>query len=66
MHIKINGKLHELPSPLNISELLIHLQVEKGQVAVERNREIVPRSTHANVMVAEGDEIEIVRFIGGG
>jgi thiamine biosynthesis protein ThiS len=66
MHIKINGKPLDLSSALNISELLIHLQVEKGQVAVERNREIVPRSQHKEVMVAEGDEIEIVRFIGGG
>ena len=66
MHIKINGKSHELPQAMNISGLLVHLQLEKGQVAVERNREIVSRSRHNEVMVAEGDEIEIVRFIGGG
>ena len=66
MHIKINGKPHQLPSAFNIAELLSHLQIDKGQVAVERNREIVSRSKHAEVMVAEGDEIEIVRFIGGG
>lgn len=66
MRIKLNGQPQELPSPLSISDLLIHLQVEKGQVAIERNREIVPRSKHADVMVSEGDEIEIVRFIGGG
>jgi sulfur carrier protein len=66
MHIKINGKPHTLPAALSVAGLMQHLQVDAKQIAIERNREIVPRSKHAEVMVAEGDDIEIVRFIGGG
>ncbi len=42
------------------------LALNPRQVAIERNREIVPKSTYGEVGLAEGDEVEIVTFIGGG
>ena len=66
MHIKINGKTHEFLASLNVRELAEHLSLDVKQVAIERNRQIVPRSRWNEEAVADGDEIEIVRFIGGG
>ena len=42
------------------------LGIQGGKVAVERNREIVPRSTYGAIKLTDGDHIEIVRFVGGG
>lgn len=66
MQIKLNGKIHALSKPLSVQELSQQLDVGQTQVAIERNREIVPRSRWNEVMVDAGDEIEIVRFVGGG
>jgi len=66
MHIKVNGKPHELAAPLTVQALTAELALNPKQVAVERNGDIVPRSTYGEVMLSEGDEIEIVKFIGGG
>jgi sulfur carrier protein len=65
MQIKVNGEHYECQAA-NVSELTQHLRLNLGQIAIERNREIVPRSRYAEVALNEGDEIEIVRFIGGG
>ena len=66
MLIKVNGKNCEFPSPLNVSALAEQLKLNMTQIAVERNLSIVPRSQYGEVMLAEGDQIEIVHFIGGG
>jgi thiazole synthase len=66
MNIKVNGQLRQFSSPLSITRLAEQLALNPTQVAIERNREIVPKSTYAQVQVNEGDEIEIVTFIGGG
>jgi sulfur carrier protein len=49
-----------------VAELLRELGLDPRQVAVERNREIVPRAEHGQVVLAEGDQLEIVTFVGGG
>jgi thiamine biosynthesis protein ThiS len=49
-----------------VAELLALIGLDARKVAVERNREIVPRSAHAATLLGEGDVIEIVHFIGGG
>lgn len=64
--ITLNGESRELPVGTSISALAEGIGLDPAKVAVERNREIVPRSTLANVILADGDELEIVHFVGGG
>jgi thiazole synthase len=64
--IRVNGDAHRVTAGLNIAEMLIELGVDPAKVAVERNLEIVPRSTLGEVRVEDGDEFEIVHFVGGG
>ena len=66
MKITLNGKEHKLAHPMTVEALLGSLALKVGQVAIERNRTIVPRSTYGQEMLNEGDEIEVVHFIGGG
>ena len=66
INVTINGESRAFPAALTVSELLSSLGLDGRKVAVERNREIVPRSTYAKVAVDEGDKLEIVHFIGGG
>lgn len=64
--IKLNGKAETAPDGATILTLTKSLGINLRQVAIERNREIVPKSTYGSVALVEGDEIEVVRFIGGG
>ena len=66
MEVIINGETKDVPDDLTVKELVAHLGLGGGPVAVEVNREIVPRAEHANRRVAGGDAIEIVHFVGGG
>jgi len=66
MHIKLNGKAHGLKGQISVAALVESLGLNVTQVAIERNREIVPRSRWGEVMLDDADEIEIVKFIGGG
>jgi len=51
---------------LNLTSLLEQLQIRPARVVVERNREIVPRESYETILLAEGDTLEIVHFVGGG
>ena len=64
--IRVNGQHRRVRAGLNVAELALELGLEPAKVAVERNLEIVPRSTLADVAVEDGDEFEIVTFVGGG
>ncbi|MBN2196288.1 MAG: sulfur carrier protein ThiS [Polyangiaceae bacterium] len=66
MEIRVNGETREVPPNLTIRGLVDHLGLGDGPVAVERNREIVPRAAQATMIVEPGDVIEIVHFVGGG
>lgn len=66
MKLVVNGEAREVPDAVTVAGLLAHLELDGRRVAVERNREIVPRSTHASVQLADGDRIEIVQMVGGG
>ncbi len=66
MQIKVNGETREFTAPISVAGLAEALALKPSQVAIERNRQIVPRSTYNDVALSEGDEIEIVNFIGGG
>lgn len=67
--IVLNGEHHELPADAaqrTVARLLEALELVPKQVAVERNREIVPRSSYADTVLEDGDRLEIVTFVGGG
>lgn len=64
--VRINGEHRRIAAGLSIAELANELGLVPEKVAVERNLEIVPKSTYDDVMVAEGDRLEVVHFIGGG
>jgi sulfur carrier protein len=66
MNVTINGSPRDVPDDLTIRELVVHLGLGDGPVAVEVNREIVPRGEHATHKIGGGDTIEIVHFVGGG
>lgn len=66
LRVKINGEQRSLPAGLTIAAMLSELGLDPKRVAVERNREIVPRSDLAETPVSQGDEFEIVHFVGGG
>jgi sulfur carrier protein len=66
MTITVNGESREVPDGLAVGDLLTHLALPPGRVAIERNREILPRDRWATTQVAPGDSYEIVQFVGGG
>ena len=66
MHIIVNGTKKLFQEPLTVEKLLEQLGLDKRKLAVERNREIVPKTEFTLVDLCDGDEIEIVHFIGGG
>jgi thiazole synthase len=64
--LSVNGEPHRFTAPLTVAGLIAALGLDARKVAVERNAEIVPRSTYAQARLADGDRLEIVHFIGGG
>lgn len=66
MRIQLNGQDHELPGPMTLAGLVERLGLDARKIAIERNLEIVPRSTYQSTMLDDGDRLEIVNFVGGG
>ena len=66
MKISLNGEPHELASPVTLADLLTTLGIDRRLVAVEHNRVVIRRARLEEITVAEGDEVEIVNFVGGG
>ena len=66
MIISLNGDPHELAGPLTATELLQQLDIDARRVAVEHNLVVLKRATFDTVIVREGDQVEIVNFVGGG
>jgi sulfur carrier protein len=66
MHLVLNGEARVYPAALTVAELLVQAGYGERRVAVEVNREIVPRSLHATHRLADGDRVEIVHALGGG
>ena len=64
--ILVNGKPRELAHPTSLAALLAQLEVPLRGVAVELNLQVVPRSQHAEQLLADGDRLEIVSLVGGG
>ena len=66
MRIQINGDWQELPEALTVAELLEERSLPPRRVAVELNRQIVPRTRYAETQLHDNDAIEIVTLVGGG
>lgn len=66
LRVRVNGNDVRLPRGASVTVLLERLKVSTPRVAVERNREILPKSSYASTLLEEGDIFEVVEFVGGG
>jgi sulfur carrier protein len=66
VQITLNGERFELDQPVSVTDLLTRLEIDPRRVAVEHNLAIVKRQRFPEVLVHEGDTVEIVNFVGGG
>lgn len=66
MTISLNGDPFEVAAPLTVSGLLALLQVDSRRVAVEHNLVVLKRTAYDTTHLAEGDQVEVVNFVGGG
>jgi thiamine biosynthesis protein ThiS len=66
LQVRINGEHRRVDSGMTIAGLVREIGFDPARVAVERNLEVVPRSALDEVQVEDGDDYEIVRFVGGG
>jgi thiamine biosynthesis protein ThiS len=64
--ITLNGDPFDLSGPLTVSELLARLDIDARRVAVEHNLVVLKRAVFDATIVGEGDQVEIVNFVGGG
>jgi sulfur carrier protein len=64
--ITLNGETFELGGPLTVTELLSRLEIDARRVAVEHNITVLKRTAFDETIVREGDQVEIVNFVGGG
>ena len=66
MTIRLNGEAFDVAGPLSVSELLATLDIDPRRVAVEHNLIVVKKTAFDQTLVQDGDEVEIVNFVGGG
>ncbi len=66
MRLTVNGEAADHPDGLTVRGLVEALKLTDGPVAVERNREVVPRALHPTTPLCDGDVVEIVHLVGGG
>ncbi len=66
LQIRVNGDSREIADGTTVAGLIEALDLPRDGVAVEVNREIVPRRKHSEHQLADGDDLEIVTFVGGG
>ena len=66
LHIKVNGESRSVAPATSVKQLVESLGLLPEATAVQRNGEIVARSAYADTVLAEGDTVELVRFVGGG
>jgi sulfur carrier protein len=66
IHVVVNGESHAIPEGTTVTELVARLGLGGRPVAVERNREVVPKARHTDTRLADGDRLELVTFVGGG
>lgn len=66
MQLLINGEAKNLNDGITVADLLAALEFKSQQVAVEVNRDLVPREEHADHKLSDGDHVEVVTLVGGG
>ena len=66
MNLVVNGDPLTIDEGATLTALIVHLGLDRGPVAVERNGAVVPRAEHCETRLQDGDQIEIVHFVGGG
>ncbi|MEA2174660.1 MAG: thiazole synthase [Blastocatellia bacterium] len=66
MRIILNGEPRDVPDSISLSDLLEHLSLAPERLAIEYNREVVRRADWPRTVLSEGDQLEIVHFVGGG
>lgn len=66
MHIVLNGEPREIAAGATLTTLLQQLQLDARNVAVEVNLDVVPRQRHPDIVLHDGDRLEIVTLVGGG
>ena len=66
MTIKLNGDPRDIQGPLSVSALLEQLEIDARRVAVELNLTVVKKPLYDTAVIKDGDEVEIVNFVGGG
>jgi sulfur carrier protein len=66
MRIELNGEAYEIAAPLTVTELLARLDIDARRVAVEHNLVVLKRGAFDATVVQDGDQVEIVNFVGGG
>ena len=66
IEIVVNGETRRITSPATLLDLLGHLTLDPRSVVVELNREIIRRPRLGETMLANGDSVELVHFVGGG
>ncbi|MEO8191567.1 MAG: sulfur carrier protein ThiS [Acidobacteriota bacterium] len=66
VRVRVNGEDLDLPEGASVASVLEKLEIATPRVAVERNREIVPKAHYATTALSAGDVLEVVEFVGGG
>lgn len=66
LHIQVNGESQELPDGLSLEDLVQRLSLPATRIAIELNKSVARRADWARTILAEGDRVEIVHFVGGG
>ncbi len=66
MQLTINGQIQDFNGPLNVVQLIEHMELQGKRFAIECNGEIVPRSMFAKQVLNDGDQLEVVVAVGGG
>ena len=66
MQIQLNGEQYKGPEAMTVAELLERLEIQSARVAVELNLDILPKTEYAATRLKEGDQLEVVHFVGGG
>ncbi len=66
VRVRVNGEERALPPSTSVADLLKELGVSLSRVAVEFNREILPKPSYPETLLRDGDSVEVVQFVGGG
>jgi sulfur carrier protein len=66
MNINVNGKAFPAPDGVTLENLLLLLKVDRGKVIAELNEQVVQKTRWNETMLAEGDHLELISFVGGG